>query len=56
MSSGWYQNIPVVSRLFGWEATADAQEPNGAVEGPSYPDYMLDPDAVVSIVPLSSLV
>lgn len=49
-SSGWYQNIPVVSRLFGWQATVDGQEANEAAAESPYPDYMLDPDAVVSVL------
>lgn len=59
MSSGWYTNIPVVSRLFGWEAPVEEKEANGAAAAASlsasaspspYPDYMLDPDAVVSVL------
>lgn len=53
-SSGWFQNIPVVSRLFGWQAPVDGQETKEAAAESPYPDYMLDPDAVVSVLLLCS--
>lgn len=52
--SNLFQNVPVFGKLFGklMGAGAETGEKKRAEsdESPSFPDYMLDPDAVVSVV------
>lgn len=42
----WYQRIPVISWLLGL-----ADKVTGGNKGSVFPDYMLDPDAVVRFFP-----
>lgn len=46
-------NIPIIgraARLLGWGDEVGDGEKQSSKDGPSFPDYMLDPDAVVSLV------
>lgn len=45
--STFLQNIPGLGRLLGWGQ--EGKEEEAKTEVLSFPDYMLDPDAVVSL-------
>lgn len=45
----WYQRIPVVSWLLHLLVGEEADDEKVLVGVSPYPDYMLDPDAVVSL-------
>lgn len=52
--SNLFQNVPVFGKLFGkvlGSGNEVGEKKKGdSKESPSFPDYMLDPDAVVSLV------